>query len=197
MAHFPKLFFKNGRDVWYVEINRKQRNLGPDKVRYHALTGQPRRQKVTSESFAAISDALLEWVSENLAEDTFEWYRGRLQRFIDKYPDTRAMDLRPFHVETWADDYQDGQDYQISQSTRGDYFRGVKRCMKWAKQQGYIDSNPIANMEMPDAGHKEVDITQEELDRLRHRCQWVDSMRRDSCSRPIFSPQFGLVKPRA
>ena len=31
MAHFPKPFFKKARGLWYVEINRKQINLGPDR----------------------------------------------------------------------------------------------------------------------------------------------------------------------
>ena len=30
MAHYPKPFFKKARGVWYVEINRRQVNLGPD-----------------------------------------------------------------------------------------------------------------------------------------------------------------------
>ena len=43
MAHFPKPFFKKARGIWYVEINRKQVNLGPDKDeafrQYHQLMG--------------------------------------------------------------------------------------------------------------------------------------------------------------
>lgn len=31
MPHFPKPFFKERRGIWYVEIDRKQYNLGPDK----------------------------------------------------------------------------------------------------------------------------------------------------------------------
>jgi integrase/recombinase XerD len=45
MPHFPKPFFKAKRGVWYVEINRKQHNLGPDKDeafrRYHELMAAP------------------------------------------------------------------------------------------------------------------------------------------------------------
>jgi hypothetical protein len=35
---------------------------------------------------AAIIDAFLEWVVHNRAPDTYEWYRYRLQRFIERYP---------------------------------------------------------------------------------------------------------------
>jgi len=164
MPHFPKPFFKKGRGVWYVEIDRKQHNLGPDKDEafrlYHQLMGQPHEQKVASDSLAAIIDAFLEWVSKNRSPETYEWYRYRLQRFVDKYPDMRALDLRPFHVETWADDYP------ISITTRRNYLRSVKRCMKWAKRQGYVDRNPIEDMEVPSAEHREVAISQAEFDRL-------------------------------
>ncbi len=164
MPHFPKPFFKKGRGVWYVEINRKQHNLGADKDEafrlYHQLMGQPREQKISPESLAAIIDAFLEWVERNRSPETYEWYRYRLQRFIDRYPEMRAMELRPFHVETWADNYP------ISVTTRRNYLRSVKRCMKWAKRQGYIDRNPIEDMEVPSAEHREVAVTQEEFDRL-------------------------------
>ena len=45
MPHFPKPFFKTARCLWYVEINRRQINLGPEREeafrRYHALMAQP------------------------------------------------------------------------------------------------------------------------------------------------------------
>ena len=41
MAHYPKPFFKKSRKRWYIEINRRQINLGPDREetcrKYHAL----------------------------------------------------------------------------------------------------------------------------------------------------------------
>ena len=68
------------------------------------------------------------------------------------YPDLRASDLRPYHVETWADGYN------FSVTSRRNYLRSVKRCMKWAKKQGYIDRNPIEDLEVPMAESKEVAI---------------------------------------
>jgi hypothetical protein len=66
MAHFPKPFFKRSRGVWYVEIDRRQHNLGPDRDeafrQYYQLMGQPRERKVSPQSLAAIIDAYLEWV---------------------------------------------------------------------------------------------------------------------------------------
>ena len=46
MPHFPKPFFKKGRGVWYVEIDRQQINLGPDRDeafrRYHEIMAKPK-----------------------------------------------------------------------------------------------------------------------------------------------------------
>jgi|LSQX01.3.fsa_nt_gb integrase len=164
MAHFPKPFFKKSRGVWYVEIDRRQHNLGPDRDeafrQYYQLMGQPRERKVSPQSLAAIIDAYLEWVDRNRSADTYEWYRYRLQRFIERYPDLRAADLRPFHVQTWVDSYT------LAVTSRRNYFRSVKRCMRWAKVQGYLDINPIADMEVPRAESKTVCITQREFDVL-------------------------------
>ena len=164
MPHFPKPFFKKSRGVWYVEINRRQHNLGPDKDeafrQYHQLMTQPHEQKVSSESLAGIIDTFLDWVGRHRSPETYEWYRYRLQRFIERYPDLRAVDLRPFHVETWADTYP------LSVTSRRNYLRSVKRCLKWAKKQGYIDRNPVEDMEVPSADHKEIAMSPDEFDTL-------------------------------
>ena len=164
MPHFPKPFFKKSRGVWYVEIDRHQHNLGPNRdeafQKYHSLMSQPREKKVSGESLAAIIDAFLEWVERNRSPDTYEWYRYRLQRFIERYPDLRATDLRPYHVQTWVDSYD------FSVTSRRNYLRSVKRCMKWARIQGYIDRNPIADLEVPSADSKTVCVTPSEFDAL-------------------------------
>ena len=51
MPHFPKPFFRTGRGVWYVEIDRRQINLGPDRDEafrhYHELMAHPTSAKIT------------------------------------------------------------------------------------------------------------------------------------------------------
>ena len=73
------------------------------------------------------------------APDTYEWYRDRLERFGQTYPDLKVGDLRPFHVQEWMD----GMD--VSSGTKRNYGRSIKRSLRWAKKQGYIDSNPTAH----------------------------------------------------
>ena len=164
MPHFPKPFYKKARGVWYVEINRKQINLGPDEKeafrQYHLLMGKPREQAVSPESLLAIIDAFLEWTQKNRAPDTYEWYRYRLQRFVSTYPDMRVSALKPFHVEHWVDQYD------VAQTTRRNYFRSIKRCLSWARRQGRIDSDPLEGLDVPGAERKDVYVPPEEFERL-------------------------------
>ena len=41
MPHFPKPFYRPARRLWYVQIGKKQVNVGPEKgvafQRYHAM----------------------------------------------------------------------------------------------------------------------------------------------------------------
>lgn len=64
MRKFPKPWFRPKRGVWYVTLDGKQINLGPDKAtafeQYKQLLVQPRQRAVASESLAAIIDAFLE-----------------------------------------------------------------------------------------------------------------------------------------
>ena len=107
MPHFPKPFFKKARGCWYVELDRRQIKLGADRDEafrlYHQLMARPRPQPVVSGHLAEIVDAFLEWCHQQRAPDTYEWYRSRLQRFIESYPDLTVRELRPFHVQRWLD----------------------------------------------------------------------------------------------
>ena len=128
MAHFPKPFFKKSRKSWYVEINRRQIKLGADRDeafrQYHQIMQQPAEVVSASpESLVTIIDAFLDWTDRNRSPDTYEWYRYRLQRFVDRYPEMKVSSLKPFHIEEWVDQYD------IAKTTRRNYFRSIKRCL--------------------------------------------------------------------
>jgi integrase/recombinase XerD len=164
MARRPKPWFRKSRRAWFVTLDGVQHNLGPVKEeayeRFFELMRQPKEQKVASQSMAAIADAYLDWVQKQRSPDTYEWYRYRLERFVRAFPDLRSADVRPFHVETWVNEYR------FSQTSRRNYLRSVKRCLNWAVKQGYLDRNPVASLEVPAGEHKEVVISPVEFDRL-------------------------------
>jgi integrase len=162
MPQFPKPFFRASRNVWYVQIDGKQINLGADRdsafALYHKLMaargrGETHAAAVCGQSLVAIIDVFLEWVQKNRSPDTYEWYRYRLERLAQKYPDLRTDELKPYHVQQWVDDYD------FSVTSRRNYLRTIKRCLTWAVRQGYLDRNPIAAIEVPAAEHREIVIS--------------------------------------
>ena len=62
MSHYPKPFFRSERGLWYVQIERKQHNLGRGKVdafrRYHQLMQAPK--PVASALVVDVIDGFLE-----------------------------------------------------------------------------------------------------------------------------------------
>ncbi|NQV26375.1 MAG: tyrosine-type recombinase/integrase [Rhodopirellula sp.] len=164
MARRPKPWFRKERQAWFVTINGAQHNLGPDKNqaydRFHELMRQPTQRRVSSQLMPAIIDEFLDWSLRNRAAPTYEWYRYRLERFAQMYPNLRIADLRPFHVERWV------AQYDFSRTSRRNYLRSVKRCVRWAKLQGIVDSDPIAELEVPSADRKEVVVSEDEYTQI-------------------------------
>ena len=162
MSRQPKPWYRKDRRAWFVTIGGVRHNLGGDKKaamkRYYELMRSPNAAKVPSKSFAAIADSFLDWVKSNRAPDTFEWYRYRLERFCQRYPDLPADQIRPFHVQEWVDAYP-----ELTKTSRRNYVRSVKRCTKWARQLGYTPDDPIADMAVPGAESRETCISGEEF----------------------------------
>lgn len=166
MPHFPKPFFRKPRGLWYVQIDGKQHNLGPDRERafemYHELMRRPQSRPVASGSVVAIVEAFLDWCRKHRAPDTYEWYRYRLQRFVDfAPPDLLVSQLKPFHVQQWIDQYG-----KLSNGSKRNYCRAIQRAMRWAEQQGYLDRSPIAHMEKPAGGKRELVVSCEEFESI-------------------------------
>jgi integrase len=161
---FAKPWYRKSRRAWFVTLDGRQIKLGTTKGqalgRYQELLAQPKKRVVPSGSLLAIIDAFLDWCQKHRAPATYEWYRSRLELFAQKHPHLRTVDVRPFHVQQWIDAMN------VSSGTKRNYCRSVKRCLAWAKKQGHIDVNPIADLEQPRAGKRELVVTQEQFDEL-------------------------------
>ncbi len=168
MSRFPKPFFRPARCLWYVQLAGKQINLGPDRdaafERYHELMTDFRRRghiAPTSPSpplfVVEVIDKFLDWVHIHRSPDTFEWYRYRLQRFAEKHRTLTISDLRPYHVQEWVDGYR------LSQTSRRNYLRTMKRCMQWALRQGYIEKHPLQDLEVPAGERRETTVSDDEF----------------------------------
>lgn len=158
---FPKPWYRRSRGAWFVTLDGQQIKLGEGKRQafayYKELLAKPQKRTVRTDSLLAIIDVFLEWCHEHRAPDTYEWYRYRLERFARRYPDLWTDRLRPYHVQEWLDDMD------LSSGSKRNYCRAIKRCMRWAKKQGYVEENAIAD----DYADRKLEVcTSEPLDVL-------------------------------
>lgn len=160
---FPKPWHRKGRG-WYVTLEGRQIPLGDDKTeafaKYREMLADPSEHLQAPQALIPIMESFLDWVEVHRAPDTYEWYRFRLARLADRYPNLTVNKLRPFHVQQWLDDMD------LSSGSKRNYCRSIKRCLRWAKQQGYITVNPIAEMPEPRCGKRELTLSEDEFKEL-------------------------------
>jgi chorismate mutase-like protein len=119
----PEPFYRPKRRRWYVQIDGKQINLGPDEKqayqRYDLLMAARSLPRLTTSpgghlTVVAVLDAYLDWLHNRVqsgekAPRTFDWYKKYLNDFASFVtPDYRVRDLtveqlQPIHVYQWVD----------------------------------------------------------------------------------------------
>lgn len=168
MPRIPKPWFRKDRDSWFVTISGVRHKLGRDKKeafkQFYDLMRAPSPETVppiSGRSFAAVADKFLDWVQKNRSPHTYEWYRYRIERFCQRYPELTVSELKPYHVQEWVDSYP-----KLTSTTKRNYIRSMKRCLLWAKQQGLIDSNPIEALSAPGANRREVVLSLDEFNAM-------------------------------
>lgn len=165
MSKFAEPWFRPSRGVWYVTLDGKQINLGPDRVKAFAeyarlIAKSPGKQRVAPRSIPALFDEFMDFVQKSRSAATYTWFQYRLQRFANAFPDLSVADLKSHHVEQWA------LGYNLSRTSVRNYMRAVKAAISWAFDRGYIETNPIARMKLPMADRKEVVFSQEDFEEL-------------------------------
>jgi integrase/recombinase XerD len=167
MPHFPKPFFKKSRGRWYLEINRRQINLGAQRDeafrRYHELMAAPREEKaVPSDAVVVLVDQFLEWCHKHRAAETYRWYLDRLQEFCRQVGSGLTVtELRPYHVQRWVDSQA-----TWSNGTRRNAIRAVKRVFNWAEELGLVDRSPLVQLRRPKGGKKDLIIPDQHFRRM-------------------------------
>ena len=163
MPHYPKPFFRTARNSWFVQIGDRQIKLSPDKeaafARYHELMAKPPpavtagRSSAVSSSF--IIDEFLDWCEKHRAPDTYRWYKDRLNPFARRStpPSPSSSSGRTTCRNGWTITAS----RHVRLPPQSD--RLVKRAMKWAEEQGYVERSPLAHMKKPGCGRKELVVT--------------------------------------
>jgi integrase len=169
MARIPKPWWRKDRKSWFVTINGKRYDLGPDREfawqRFHELMAQSQKRQVASGWVLSVFDAFLEWTKRHRAPRTYDWYRERLQQFASSIPTSLTVaQFKPLHVQNWIDGKS------CSDGHKRGCMTAILRAMNWATRMGYIEKNPIAGIEKPAAGKRETIITPEQFDRTISFC---------------------------
>ncbi len=164
----PEPFFRKDRELWYVQIGKRQFNLGRDESeawkRYHEMMARP--PEVVAELVVGVIEGFLDSYQrrvdrQELAPRTYVWYQQHLQSFADWLPAPKSLavdKLKPFHVHDWLD----------SKPTWGPNHRrgavvAIKRAFSWAEMEGHIQKSPIRGVRKPPAKRREQFLTHSEF----------------------------------
>ena len=81
----PKPFFRKQTQSWYVQIGKKQINLGKDEGQawdqYHKIMTQRESVDVPDDAICNILNRYLDWVKQARADETYKKCRLHLRRF--------------------------------------------------------------------------------------------------------------------
>lgn len=173
----PKPFARTRKHVttWYVHLDG-QINLGTDEKaaneEYHRLMAQRGTVPAGTMTVSDLMTRFLAWTQKHRAKATFEWYSEHLRPGGIRRPDQKrrikpkafpsfehhvgqrmkASQVRPGHVEEWlAVRYVDA-----GPTFKNGGVRALSRAFNWARKQGYIDRNPITDVERPAYQPREI-----------------------------------------
>lgn len=158
---YPKPFFRKQTGTWYVQIGKKQHNLGPDhdeaQRKYGALLAG-RQEPGQDATVAAVVHLFLTWSKEHSEASTHEFYSRPLTSFVEAVgTKLTSASLKPFHVTRWLDDRYKGK----SSNYRRNAIRAVQRAFNWAVDEGYLDKSPVKRIRKPQATPRDVIISAE------------------------------------
>ena len=152
MKKFAKPWYHPSRGVRYVTLHGKQHNLGPDREaafqKYGDLLAHPPKPESTEPVPApptylvGLIQKFMADLRANAAADTIEWYRHRLQLFVDylgahNLETVQVHEIKRGHVQDWLNAYP-----HLSSGSKRNLCRAIQRVMNWAVEQDHIE--PLA-----------------------------------------------------
>jgi integrase len=150
-----KPFWRRQRNAWYLLHHGRQICLGREKDeafrRYHRLMSEMPAESPQSSGPTAgeIIDQFLAWSESHQAPQTTAQYRWYLIRLNSAVGHVAVADLKPYHVTRWLE----------RKGWKGNCANLAVRCavrpFSWARKQGIIPSNPLAETERPAATPRE------------------------------------------
>lgn len=145
----PKPYFRKQTQTWYVQLGKKQVNLGKDEAKafdqYHQLMAKREAFEVVDDSVYNVMNRYLIWLKENRSEGTYDLRRRYLRKFAKYIGKSKRMSqLKKHHVQSWVE-----QDYAGKAKSQNNCITSLNVAFNWAVELEYIDRNPIARMKKP------------------------------------------------
>lgn len=171
MPRHPEPRYYPSRGAWYVQVGGRKILLakGPKtKTRaeaqgvYHRMmaTGEvPGLRRKSAPTVAQLADMFLDVQTKN-ADLTYQWYRRHLQSFVDRCGNTKAEDIRPQHVQAWADSHK------WADSTKHGALTAVKTMYSWGVKRKHVAENPLIGIERPGIRQREAVLTPEQAQKV-------------------------------
>jgi integrase len=188
MAHFSKPYFKESRQTWYAEFDRKQYSLGPNPPHrskpkkknglwqapseildaFEELKRRLHHASQCSEGgpeqlVVEVFDEYLDWCMKHKSPRTYEWYKDHISSFVN-----HVHDGKPFKTLTVAaikpihvERWVDSHPTWGRSQQRGAKI-AVQRPFRWAEQLGVIAASPIRYLPKPEQGKREQVISPEQ-----------------------------------
>ena len=133
----------------------------------------------------AICNRYLKWVQANRKERTYQRALFFLTRFCEKYERVKIKELKPIHLTDWLAEMKQPRTVQTDkgprlrkwgQSSRRMAVDVVLACLSWAKGQGLITKNPLADWRKANkigvvSRSKESLISPEDHRRMLEECE--------------------------
>lgn len=165
----PKPFFRKFNATWYVQIGKKQINLGKNKEaafqKYLEVMANRGRAKICFGSVPRLLDAYLEWLDKNRAKGTYDkacHYLNLFARHIG--PGFAIARLEGIIVTQWLEANPDW-----APTTAHDAASTVQRAFTWAVKRGHLPKSPVAIIEdKPRPTRRETVFSTAEWNELRH-----------------------------
>jgi integrase len=155
MARHPHPWYRKDRDAWFVTVNGRRVKLADGKANrrkaldaFHKLMiGSPgSTQAGGGFTVAETVDQFLAAVRPpRIAERSWEQYESYLKPFAQRWPNLLAGEAAPMHVTDWLA----GHPGWASPTTQFNAITAVKRCWKWAFDEGRIAANHISKCRKP------------------------------------------------
>lgn len=176
----PEPWFRKSTGKWYVQVQGKQIDLGPNEKEAWRLYHETMLEKPTIRSvsgfvtFTEVVDRYLKWVRANRSPETLRINEWRLQKLIDFIADPSfpAHKLTPALLSSWVDQKPTNKDRPTkAASTKRGLLMVVQTCFTWAVQAGIIDRSPISGMRKPNGERRESHATPEDFEAIIAACR--------------------------